>query len=86
MPNLNVYLFSYHDINHTFVHTSDESDEPDEDADLTQNDFNDAAGIERVDELYEKFLSRIRRGLHYLRSSLSPRFRPHFYLCCLLCR
>jgi hypothetical protein len=41
---------------------SDESGEPDEDADLTQNDFNDAAGIEHVDDLYEQFLSRIRRG------------------------
>ena len=51
-------------MNH-FYRLSDESDEPDEDADLTQNDFNDAAGIQRVDELYEQFLARIRRGVWF---------------------
>lgn len=37
----------------------------DEDESLTQNDFNEAAGVSQVDHYYDRFLDRIRRGTHF---------------------
>ena len=36
----------------------------DEDEALTQNDFNEAAGVSQVDNYYDRFLDRIRKGKH----------------------
>lgn len=38
-------------------------DGQDDDLNITQNDYNEAAGLMSVDPVYEKFMARVRRGV-----------------------